>query len=155
MESSFMNFVPTMDWSCQQRYMVVKVSMTLTTQVKLHIFRQFLWGIPVLKRNLHNRHSQKGQEKKPLESHHNEAKEGQKGLEIEGRYDRCKVERQARRLNDIQRYIQKMATVTNQRGNEKQKPSMVKDYNDSMSSIDRSDQMLSYHSDLRKTLRWY
>ena len=74
-------------------------------------------------------------------------------MEIEGRYDRCKVERQARRLNDIQRYIQKMATVTNQRGNEKQKPSMVNDYNDSMSSIDRSDQMLSYHSGLRKTLR--
>ena len=37
MESSFMNFVPTMDWSCQQRYMVVKVSMTLTTQVKLQL----------------------------------------------------------------------------------------------------------------------
>ena len=74
-------------------------------------------------------------------------------MEIEGRYDRCKVERQTRRLNDIQRYIQKMATVTNQRGNEKQKPSMVNDYNDSMSSIDRSDQMLSYHSGLRKTLR--
>ena len=52
-------------------------------------------------------------------------------------------------------HIQKMATVTNQRGNEKQKPSMVKDYNNSMSSIDRSDQMLSYHSGLRKTLRWY
>ena len=32
---------------------------------------------------------------------------------------------------------------------------MVKDHNNSMSSIDRGDQMLSYHSDLRKTLRWY
>ena len=32
---------------------------------------------------------------------------------------------------------------------------MVKDYNSSMSGIDRSDQMLSYHSSLRKTLRWY
>ena len=52
-------------------------------------------------------------------------------------------------------HIQKMATVTNQRSNEKQKPSMVKDYNNSMSSIDHSDQMLSYHSGLRKTLRWY
>jgi len=49
----------------------------------------------------------------------------------------------------------KMMPVTNRRGEEKQKPNMVKDYNDSMSGIDRSDQMLSYHSGLRKTLRWY
>ena len=29
------------------------------------------------------------------------------------------------------------------------------DYNYNMSGIDRSDQMLSYHSSLRKTVRWY
>ena len=32
---------------------------------------------------------------------------------------------------------------------------MVKDYNNSMSSIDRSDQMFFYHSGLRKTIRQY
>ena len=45
--------------------------------------------------------------------------------------------------------------VTNRLGKEKEKPNIVRDYNDSMSGIDRSDQMLSYHSGLRKTLRWY
>ena len=50
-------------------------------------------------------------------------------------------------------HIPKMATVTNRRGNEKQKPNMVKDYNNSMSGINRSDQMLSYHFDLTKNLR--
>ena len=31
----------------------------------------------------------------------------------------------------------------------------MKDYNAAMSGIARSDQMLSYHSALRKTIRWY
>ena len=35
------------------------------------------------------------------------------------------------------------------------KPNIVRDYNDGMSGIDRTDQMLSYHSSLRKTERWY
>ena len=48
-----------------------------------------------------------------------------------------------------------MVKVSNRRGNEKMKPNIVRDYNNSMSGIDRSDQMLSYHSGLRKTLRWY
>ena len=37
---------------------------------------------------------------------------------------------------------------------EKMKPNIVRDYN-SMCGMDWSDQMLSYHSGLRKTLRWY
>ena len=35
------------------------------------------------------------------------------------------------------------------------KPNTVKEYNMNMSGIDRSDQMLSYRSALRKTIRWY
>ena len=35
------------------------------------------------------------------------------------------------------------------------KANIVRDYDNSMSGIDWSDQMLSYHSGLRKTLRWY
>ena len=46
-------------------------------------------------------------------------------------------------------------TIPNCRGEEKQKPSIVRVYNSSMSGIDYSDQMLSYHSGLRKTSRWY
>ena len=48
-----------------------------------------------------------------------------------------------------------MVSVSNRRGKEKMKPNIVKDYNEAMSGIDRSDQMLSYNSALRKTLRWY
>ena len=48
-----------------------------------------------------------------------------------------------------------MVKVSNRRGKEKMKPNIVRDYNNSMSIIDRRDQMLSYHSGLRKTLRWY
>ena len=48
-----------------------------------------------------------------------------------------------------------MVSVSNRRGKEKMKPNIVKDYNEAMSGIERSDQMLSYNSALRKTLRWY
>ena len=48
-----------------------------------------------------------------------------------------------------------MIKVSNHHGKEKMKPNIVRDYNNSMSGIDWSDQMLSYHSGLRKTLRWY
>ncbi|KAE9545294.1 hypothetical protein AGLY_000837 [Aphis glycines] len=37
----------------------------------------------------------------------------------------------------------------------KNKPIEIKDYNDFMSGIDRSDQMVSYYSCPRKTARWY
>ncbi|MEL7307546.1 MAG: transposase [Pseudomonadota bacterium] len=49
----------------------------------------------------------------------------------------------------------KLVPVTNRRGDEKLKPDSVRDYNLYMSGIDRTDQMLSYHSALRKTIRWY
>ena len=48
-----------------------------------------------------------------------------------------------------------MVKTTNRHGKEKDKPNVVKIYNENMSGIDRSDQMLSYHSGLRKTIRWY
>ena len=48
-----------------------------------------------------------------------------------------------------------MVSVSNRRGKEKMKPNIVKDYNEAMSGIDRSDQMLSNNSALHKTLRWY
>ena len=48
-----------------------------------------------------------------------------------------------------------MITVHNRHGVTKVKPNVIHDYNQNMSGIDRSDQMLSYHSALRKTIRWY
>ncbi|XP_064598479.1 piggyBac transposable element-derived protein 4-like [Liolophura sinensis] len=49
----------------------------------------------------------------------------------------------------------KMVNVTNRNQKVSQKPNIVRDYNNGMSGIDRSDQMLSYYSALRKTIRWY
>ena len=43
----------------------------------------------------------------------------------------------------------------NRHGKSKRKPNVVHIYNNHMLGIDRSDQMLSYHSALRKTIRWY
>ena len=48
-----------------------------------------------------------------------------------------------------------MVKVSNRRGKGNMKPNIVRDYNNSMSCIDRGDQMISYHSGLRKTLRSY
>ncbi|XP_046679249.1 uncharacterized protein LOC124366694 [Homalodisca vitripennis] len=46
-----------------------------------------------------------------------------------------------------------MELVTNKRGEQTMKPSMVVRYNKGMSGIDRSDQMVSYYSTHRKSLR--
>lgn len=48
-----------------------------------------------------------------------------------------------------------MINVVNRRQQMSIKPNIVQDYNDGMSGVDTSDQMLSYYSGLRKTLRWY
>ena len=45
--------------------------------------------------------------------------------------------------------------TTNRRGKELMKPNVIRDYNANMSGIDHSDQMMAYHSGLRKTVRWY
>lgn len=47
------------------------------------------------------------------------------------------------------------AEVKNRLGKTKIKPEVVREYNENMSGVDRSDQMLSYYSSPRKTLRWY
>lgn len=47
-----------------------------------------------------------------------------------------------------------MVEVPNRNGKLTIKPNIVRDYNKGMSGIDRSDQMLSYYSALRKTIRW-
>uniref|UniRef100_A0A1B6IXW2 PiggyBac transposable element-derived protein domain-containing protein n=2 Tax=Homalodisca liturata TaxID=320908 RepID=A0A1B6IXW2_9HEMI len=47
-----------------------------------------------------------------------------------------------------------MTDTTNKRGTVTKKPSMIVAYNKGMGGIDKSDQMLSYYSSPRKSLRW-
>ncbi|CAG4933722.1 unnamed protein product [Parnassius apollo] len=48
-----------------------------------------------------------------------------------------------------------MIEVTNRRGQKRKKPKEIARYNSFMSGIDRADQMISYYSCPRKTIRWY
>ena len=52
-------------------------------------------------------------------------------------------------------HVPTMMNSVNRHGKSKRKPNVVHIYNNHMSGIDRSDQMLPYHSALRKTIRWY
>ena len=58
-------------------------------------------------------------------------------------------------LTILNAHTPQIVTVTKRLGKEKENSSIVRECNDSMSGIDHSDQMLSYPSGLRKTLRWY
>jgi hypothetical protein len=49
----------------------------------------------------------------------------------------------------------RMKETTSRKGAKKMKPECVVEYNSHMSGIDLSDQMLSYYSAPRKTIRWY
>lgn len=51
-------------------------------------------------------------------------------------------------------HVVEMVEVANRNGKISMKPNIIRDYNNGMSGIDRSDQMLSYYSSLRKTIRW-
>ncbi|XP_065662582.1 piggyBac transposable element-derived protein 4-like [Hydra vulgaris] len=48
-----------------------------------------------------------------------------------------------------------MIEVKNRRGEKKMKPNIIKDYNQCMSGVDKTEQMVSYYDCLRKTIRWY
>ena len=53
------------------------------------------------------------------------------------------------------RDLPELKQTTNQHRKELVKSNVITDYNANMSGIDQSDQMLSCHSSLRKTVRWY
>ena len=53
------------------------------------------------------------------------------------------------------KHIIEMVSVPNKRGQLTTKPNIVRDYNNDISGVDRSDQMLSYYQGLRKCIRWY
>lgn len=48
-----------------------------------------------------------------------------------------------------------MITTANRFNQQNIKPKHIVEYNNNMSGIDRSDQMVSYYSSPRKTIRWY
>lgn len=48
-----------------------------------------------------------------------------------------------------------MDETTNRKGTKLLKPNIVADYNKHQSGIDQADQMLSYYTTQRKTIRWY
>ncbi len=48
-----------------------------------------------------------------------------------------------------------LVDVPNRNGKVSKKPNIVRDYNLGMGGIDRADQMMSYYSAERKTVRWY
>jgi len=58
-------------------------------------------------------------------------------------------------LSIITKNHPKIVSTTKRYGLEKNKPIEIKVYNDFMSGIDRSDQMVSYYSCPGKTTRWY
>ena len=51
-------------------------------------------------------------------------------------------------------HVPAMVDVANRNKKITKKPNLVRDYNLRMGGVDRSDQMLSYHSALKKTVRW-
>ena len=64
-----------------------------------------------------------------------------------------KDKRDVRMITDA--FFPEIVETVNRYGKTKDKPNVVDIYNQNMSDIDRSDQMLSYHSGLWKTIRWY
>ena len=66
---------------------------------------------------------------------------------------RWKDKRDVRMITNA--FVPESVETVNQYGKTKDKPNVVYVYNQNMSGIDRSDHMLSYHSGLQKTIRWY
>ncbi|XP_072400638.1 uncharacterized protein [Diabrotica undecimpunctata] len=52
------------------------------------------------------------------------------------------------------KHLDSQIEVGNRRGQTKKKPEMIFAYNQGKSSVDQSDQMTSYQSPLRKTIKW-
>ena len=64
-----------------------------------------------------------------------------------------KDKRDVRMITNV--FVPEIVETVNRYGKTNDKPNVVDVYNQNMSGIDRPDQMLSYHSGLRKTIRWY
>lgn len=65
------------------------------------------------------------------------------------------MEGQTRCPHDLRDHEVELVDVANRNGKISKKPNIVRDYNLGMGGVDRADQMMSYYSALRKTVRWY
>ena len=70
-----------------------------------------------------------------------------------GKFSVCKQKDRRDFLTIGEKHSVEMVEVKNKRGQVRKKPNIVRDYNDGMAGIDRSSQMLSYYSGLRKSVR--
>lgn len=66
----------------------------------------------------------------------------------------CKWKDKRDVLTISNKHVVEMVEVSNRNGKLSMKPNIIRDYNLNMSGIDRADQMLSYYTSLRKTIRW-
>ena len=64
-----------------------------------------------------------------------------------------KDERDVRMITNA--FVPELIESVTRHGNSKQKPDAIQVHNQNISGINRSDQRLSCHSGLRKTVRWY
>lgn len=67
----------------------------------------------------------------------------------------CKWKDKREVLTISNMHVVEMVKVSNRNGKLSMKPNIIRDYNQGMSGIDRSDQMLSYYTALRKIIRWH
>ena len=65
------------------------------------------------------------------------------------RKDKCDV------LTITNKHQSEIVDATNKNGKVAKKPNIIRDYNNGMSGVDRSDQIRTYYSYSKKTLRWY
>ncbi|XP_057662517.1 piggyBac transposable element-derived protein 4-like [Diorhabda carinulata] len=98
------------------------------------------------------RANRRGNPKKMLNK---KVKRGEAIWKREGKIDvtKWKDKRNIRIISTSHKH--QMVKITTRRGHEKLKPQSVLDYNAHTSGVDRADQIMSYYSSPRKTIKWY
>ena len=110
---------------------------------------------PVRQKNLHYWHHVSRQKTSAGSSFEEEIEKGRDGFSVIRRHHYHKMKGQKRCAMITNAFVPEIVETVNRYGKTKDKPNVVDVYNQNMSGIDRSDQMLSYHSGLWKTIRWY
>lgn len=142
-----------------------------TTDVVLHLLEDYLdKGYTLYMDNFYNsvtltkllntrktyvcgtlRNNRKGN---PRDVVHRKLKKGECIWQQNGPVTVCKWKDKRDVLTISNMHVVEMVEVSNRNGKLSMKPNIIRDYNKGMSGIDRSDQMLSYYTSLRKTIRW-
>ncbi|KAG5877666.1 hypothetical protein JTB14_015626 [Gonioctena quinquepunctata] len=90
----------------------------------------------------------------PRDVVHRKLKKGECIWQQNGPVTVCKWKDKRDVLTISNMHVVEMVEVSNRNRKLSMKPNIIRDYNKGMSGIDRSDQMLSYYTSLRKTIRW-